>query len=583
VNVDELTEQLRRAAADVELRPGSARFARTLGQRRRIRRRWVTAGVAAVAAVGATALGLRFLTRDATSVTTTDSVPPPTGSAPAVPTPSGPPATGAPTVTGPDAIGVQSGPAAFVWRTVEPDSVAAVGTPFFTDAYTYVPPALPGVMVSTSPGVNNPDKMLWRSDDGVTWTQVGALPTDSTAAASATAGDRVYVVGTQPGVADPVQRAVRVSISDDLGTTWRGVNLPLQNADLAARAAGHPIVTSVGGVAAVSDLAVVTVRQRVDVNPTELLTDLGYDPMTTTITPTGLQRVECGDSPAGTVLPEATAPVPSGPGGCTPGAVGEIVPWADLGPIGDTLQAAITAESRTFVSTDGATFTELPMPADGLVDVVVYPLDDGIVLAGKQQDGQVTSRLWHTTDGATWSELPAPPTGGFVGRLGDGLVSISNYAPGRYAIDLDGTGWRQGDLAPLLAPRVIGYTSRQIATGPAGITLVVSVADPASPTSDPASPTSTGPPTPTGDPATATTIAGAATEGPTGYEVLHTVDGVTWTHESLADLLGMSNGDISGVPRVQQAGNSVVVAVNLRTIDPDTSPRQLVLVGTPAG
>ena len=80
---------------------------------------------------------------------------------------------------------------------------------------------------------------------------------------------------------------------------------------------------------------------------------------------------------------------------------------------------------------------------------------------------------------------------------------------------------------------------------------------------------------------TTTVVGGYPGGGETRHEILHGVDGVAWSRESIAELLGVSDSDISLVTRVQTMGNTVVVAVNLVPASQDAIPQQVVLVGTP--
>jgi hypothetical protein len=58
---------------------------------------------------------------------------------------------------------------------------------------------------------------------------------------------------------------------------------------------------------------------------------------------------------------------------------------------------------------------------------------------------------------------------------------------------------------------------------------------------------------------------------------------LTFSVESVAELLGLDNADIKHVPRVSTDGTTVIVAVTLNDRYPDETAKQLVLVGTPIG
>jgi hypothetical protein len=69
--------------------------------------------------------------------------------------------------------------------------------------------------------------------------------------------------------------------------------------------------------------------------------------------------------------------------------------------------------------------------------------------------------------------------------------------------------------------------------------------------------------------------------GPDDFLVAVSADGVQVSVESISELLGIDASEISSVPRISAAGNTTVIAVNLKERNADGVPRQLVLVGTP--
>ena len=67
------------------------------------------------------------------------------------------------------------------------------------------------------------------------------------------------------------------------------------------------------------------------------------------------------------------------------------------------------------------------------------------------------------------------------------------------------------------------------------------------------------------------------------WSILTTADGLTFSKESVADLLGLEPGAVNYVPRVASDGTQVFVTVTLNERYPDDSRKQVVLVGTPIG
>ena len=68
-----------------------------------------------------------------------------------------------------------------------------------------------------------------------------------------------------------------------------------------------------------------------------------------------------------------------------------------------------------------------------------------------------------------------------------------------------------------------------------------------------------------------------------GFYVATSADGRHVALESIAELLDVAESEISSVARVTPVGDTVTIAVTMNDRHPDGTPRQLVLVGTPAG
>lgn len=71
--------------------------------------------------------------------------------------------------------------------------------------------------------------------------------------------------------------------------------------------------------------------------------------------------------------------------------------------------------------------------------------------------------------------------------------------------------------------------------------------------------------------------------GPGRYSVLTTADGQAFSVESVADLLGVDDSNVSHVSRVVSDGTTVTITVTLNERYEDDTRKQLVLVGTPIG
>jgi hypothetical protein len=573
MNVDQLADDLARAAARVELRPGSVARARTEGRRRRYRRRRAGVAVTAAAAVGVTGLAVRQLSRPSPTVSsTTETVPATT------------PGVAPPTSTGAAPVAVTEVESPFVWTRVDPDSASAVGSSYDANLRAASTP-VPGLIVSTAPGQHDHRRMLWQTADGVHWTQAGPLPTGATTAAATTRGDQVYVVGTMPGATGDTVGPVRVSISDDAGVNWRGIDLPTANPGLEAVAGGRPVRTGIGGVAATDDVTLVLVRQSVDpADLTTLVEGLGLGELAQA-QPDGLAVYSCDPDPDradGATVPAPTAPAHDG--SCPlRDEPDRVVPFAELGASGATVQAMMTPQQRLFRSTDGATFSEVAVPASGAVhDTVLSAVGDEFVIATRHPfDGRMTT--WWSVDGSAWSEAPGGPrSSARIGQLGSGLVSVPEVGGIAVDIDRDGSGtWQRADLTALLDPGEEGLGMYTVAADAVGFTGAAIVGTPNPDYVEPSYPGVEGtvpmPTSPTG------TGAPVLPYSETHFDIVHTADGVTWSRESVADLAGVDPAEVAAVTRIQHTvDGGVVVAVSLKVPEGEL-PRQLVLVGTPKG
>ena len=174
--------------------------------------------------------------------------------------------------------------------------------------------------------------------------------------------------------------------------------------------------------------------------------------------------------------------------------------------------------------------------------------------------------MWESSDGRHWTERTPPPVDGAVVQLpGHQLVALGT-GESTLAIMRDGATWEQGSWRDLFGDNV-AYVLPGTTDASRGITAAAVIYRPSTPLDEVA--TSAAPPATIEDEPVFS-----------HYEILHSVDGVAWSRESVADLVGVDNDAISSVTRVQTAGNTVVVAVNLTAAEGEI-PRQVVLVGTP--
>jgi hypothetical protein len=647
---NDLTEQrlardLRSAAGRVPLAPGSEVTVVANGRRRRHRRRQANA-IMLVAATGfGTALTIRQLARNGDSSVATDTLPSTdsTGSVPqsAVPSPTTPSDSTATPETAPSSVPFQTtaassdiAPAQIVdsnmtWTVVEPDSTQAVayGNLSLSNASE-----LPGVILATAPGRNDDyTPQMWRSNDGVTWTQLNVDPPFGGLENVRFAGDSVYAVGTAPGIAGTQPNPLMLGVSHDEGATWDQIELPVDTN------AGHdlPFVRGIGSTAMVyplDDGAVVWLYRAAQLDWDAIAAQLGI-PATDTLagyaTRDGVRvPVDPNCQPTfarsmGTVPVfgvATTTPTQSELDGCDQRLVG----WDEIGVPQETVDLAFDHTPREF-RVIGANATELDVPAG--------------VTGGYGGAGQ--DPLFTTEDGRQWFRMGADgvlvateaPTGnGYpLGSNGDtDFVQISPSG-GMYGGGYDngvgastaGGPWTYAEWSNLAGDGRLGFPMGMGVTS-AGAVEVLQVAQDTVAAQGGVSVTIDGYTIsratghspivivdPAGEPVDLTHVwygeggviitdvdgnQVATLDGPTFQSVLNSpvagdsiddylvavsADGVNVSVESIPQLLGVDAADISSVPRISAAGNTTVIAVTLKERNADGVPRQLVLVGTP--
>jgi hypothetical protein len=366
---------------------------------------------------------------------------------------------------------------------------------------------------------------LYRSTNGSDWNAV-ALPDDLWASSLASGGDRLYAVGTAPAGGS---MAAVVAASDDGGTTWTQMALPL---DLAKYEAAFPGRVSVGSpsVARTKDgvVAALTVQAQPDLT---------------------------------TLLPGAN---PDGSGAWAWSADGVDVysaidksisahhSWQELG-IGAEQVSLILGELHVFAAQGSQPFEEVPVPVHNGNGPTLLASNDGFTLLVSQwgQKDAGTDVL-QSADGRTWTTDATSPIAGFVqgtGLLGGRPALVVGGNDGTMVLHVrraDGV-WSVLDLANSAADAGgKGAYVSSVAFGPLGLAAAVGVPGP---------------------------------DGMPGPEyVVFSSDGTSLATIAVADYLDASGGRIAGVVVTADA---VLVRTSEPTGDPTTVPHQRVLVGTP--
>jgi hypothetical protein len=570
---DRLARHLDDAAAATRLRPGSTTGVVRTARRRSARRRQLTAAASVVAIGGVTVVGVQELSSTSgPEITTGDPASQPDAAAPA-PAPAEPrPSSGT--------VEPQ-----LAWRAVQPDSAAAVGNS--VGAASRFGSTFPGALVSTSPAGTDEDGLfrLWRSEDGVTFSQTGTSPPIGSLLNGAAIGSHVYAFGTAPGVAATEPNPLLASISDDGGTTWDQVTLPVDT----NRLRNLPGVNSVGTQGTVARTEAGTLIAVTTYAGTDLQDLVPGTPLLSFGT-NGAEVVvngECQLSAEVTAPPVVLETEPAlgeRPDGC----VTELRTWEELGVDAELAAAATGGLSTLLHSADGRTFTELASPTGAPVVSLYLPSTTEPIVVTR--DG-AASRLWRLDPNLTWVELPMPFGDIYtVLQVNNRLTAVhANGDPNERMLAVstfDGATWQTVNLGAL----VEGATEvHAIGAGDAGIALAVLVAPtPATANTVPEATTTIVSPV--------ATDAGSEGVAPTGTQVpptrsgeapewyvLHSTDGVDWSVEDLRDLLGPEAIGLPSVQRIGSTGNQLMITVSMSTETGTTPSTQTVLVGTPKG
>jgi hypothetical protein len=643
-----LARDLRSAAGSVPLASGSEVAVVAHGRRRRHRRRQANA-IVLVAATGiGTAFVIRQLARNGDSSVATDSLPStevaasvPQSAVPAPTTPSD--STAAPETTpGSVPLGTAAGSPDFapaqivdsnmVWNVVEPDSTQAVAYGDLRSAATSGA-SLPGVVLATAPGRNdNYTPQMWRSDDGISWTQIDVNPPFGGLGNTRFTGDSVYAVGTAPGIAGSQANPLRFGVSHDDGATWDQIELPVDTN------AGHdlPFVKHVSSTATVYPLdqgAVVWLDSGAELDWDAIAAQLGVQatdslgaystrdgvlvPVDPNCQPSSARNLEM--KPVFGV--ETTSAVQSEIDGCEQRLVG----WGEIGVPQETVDLAFNHTSREF-RVVGSDVTELDVPAGvtgnygGSAQDPLFTSDDELHWYRMGADGVLVATDAPTGDGYPLGSnrdtdfVQTSPSGGTYGGGYDTGVGASTaggpwvYADwsnlagdGRLGFSM-GMGVTSAGVVEVLqvaedtiaaqggaSVTIDGYTISR-ATGHSPITIVDAAGQPVDLShvwygkggviiTD-----SDGNQVATLDgPTFQSVLSDPGASPPEDYLVAVSADGVHVSVESIADLLGVDPAVISSVPRISAAGNTTVIAVTLKERNAQGVPRQLVLVGTPRG
>lgn len=519
-----VSKMLHDTTADLDVPTIGVSAVRRRGSNRQHRRRAVVATTSAVLLLGGGVLTVQRLsntpgrTTGPAAVPSTDSQPAPIETIATATTAVGP-SSG---VTGDPVQRVDS---AFVWNAVTPGSAEAVSSLVWGIGPTQEAPYFAW---STAPGPTTDGSyqpMLYRSDDGIRWSPAtdgtftepqvskrGLASQNGTLFAFGTAAATAAI--PKGGAGDAV-----VDVSTDGGATWQPQVLPLDLRGLAAMEGVGGVGMS-GGLATANGVVVAVAQPTVwwdaQQSGRELIItangayeityptcgEMECQPTLTTVSGgTGGVMIPASTVPAGDTIPAETtpagatvptpadtAPADTSPSNITPAdtapafvedtipTVSDLLSFDQLGIDPASVEASRTP--RAFVSTDGATFSEVDFPAlpanaiSNGGDVRVFTAGSAFyvtisttILDPATQGGASgygayvgASLVYRSTDGVSWQQV-----GDIIDSRGQDLLGVMSDGTlvGRtYASDgsmtvttsTDGVTWQGHDLRPLIDP-----------------------------------------------------------------------------------------------------------------------------------
>lgn len=479
---------------------------------------------------------------------------------------------GAPVATiGPAAPGVVD--STLQWTVVDPD----VGLGYGDTPVQVAGGAL--YSLSTAPGPIDPAtdprelrSHLYRSDDGAEWREV-ALPDDLFASALATGGGQLYALGTAPagGGLDPVLAATA-----DGGESWSQLDLPLGLDALEARFPGRVSVSPsiASGPAGVVASVTVFVRASLDDIPAvadQIPGDVDPDDLVLRALPDRLEVTSvvsncflADGSPCEPGLTEATVPPDGEVADATVVVGGGVVASATWDELGVTAEerAYLLGRLLVFSSPDGSAFEEavLPVEQGGTTSPTrVLASDEGFLLVfSDATDDAKDIRVLRSADGRTWVADPAGDARGYLSGAGllDGRPALAiSREDGTPVVRVAGPGGAWSEIDILAALGLAQSPAEDTWLGVANVDF--------------------------GPLGLAAVIYDQANGGHATFSVAHSFDGVTFSLTPVAEHAG--DGDYS-VAGTTVTADAVTVRLNLSgDDDPETPPRQTLLVGTRPG
>ena len=633
--VDRVSEHLDHTARQITLDRGDAVSIRHRADRRAARRRRLrTVGAIAAGGVGVVG-GIAYLSRPPEAIITTPLVSGPTSTTPSSYSPSTAPATAPATIPPTSAVREDTGltPAdvqikateadpLFVWRVVDPGESASISGFSMSEGGG----SFPGFAISTAPGVTElvgePEAVWWHTDDGIVWEPTTIeSPFGRPAWSASSFDDRIFAVGTAPGVARSEPNPLQLAIHD--GESWTMIELPLD--DNATRSL--PMGETFRNNSIVRDGDNILVASNI-----EILIDWGQ-----VAAAAGLREFEVTDE--GVITLDDCAAPPS------TSFVNEldylldplttIEPWWDscdrtlhtwesLGIPEETAAALKNRSTRFFLITPDRNVTEIDGPEPG---GVYYPAGGDLFARSIQTEGEsaVAARY---NDGA-WQYIFSPEgksMGGIRPFIADSMLVDIGISSSRLR-SFDGTAVTDIDLGSMLDPDTSHYLTQSTQVGDTWVGIMNSDPVPTAPDGEPkitqndvsiALTPATGAlrfiSEPTGetiprerlvdngdqtvdvlDPSggvIATFDLGIGLDtlynqidysGGADPAVLSTTDGESFAIEPLTDLLDVDTSEIRNVSRLVTDGSTVVITVTLTEEYADGTPKQLTLVGTPIG
>jgi hypothetical protein len=308
---------------------------------------------------------------------------------------------------------------------------------------------VPGVVI----GTGGADWAAYYSAEGVAFEPLDVTPPSGAVVPPATDGDAIYSVGVQPAAA--ADRLV-VDISTDRGATWSSAMLPVDTAP--PFESEHVVISSDTELTTTAAGAVLLVTERVEFDPSGLPELAGASATLT-------------EQDGVTVFDECGTSSPSEPSATAAPCEPRTFTWEQLGLSGDEMAALRRGVTTRAFALDGDVGAELALPPDtatmGVVDAGLFRRSVEV------PDGPPVDHLslWQLTVDGAWQEIEVAPDlapfGAVPHTVGPATIVLGANADSTMPVfaSSTGTGWAYATTEGLFGEHAMPFAAGTVTTG----------------------------------------------------------------------------------------------------------------------